>query len=101
MVCVVPFARPYVELLAGPGPRRRLCRRSSWIGHRRVGICSPKFSPTRSPMPCDSIPRRLLGQAKVRPEAPAHYVKEGGFWRMTSYREYADEIRRAGKALIA
>lgn len=52
-------------------------------------------------MPCDSIPRRLLGQAKVRPEAPAHYVKEGGFWRMTSFREYAGEVRRAGKALIA
>ncbi|WP_437655982.1 AMP-dependent synthetase/ligase [Sorangium sp. So ce1182] len=52
-------------------------------------------------MPCDSIPRRLLGQAKVRPEAPAHYVKDGGFWRMTSYREYADEVRRAGKSLIA
>ncbi len=52
-------------------------------------------------MPCDSIPRRLLGQAKVRPEAPAHYVKEGGFWRMTSFREYAGEVRRAGKALLA
>ncbi|HTN82290.1 MAG TPA: long-chain fatty acid--CoA ligase [Sorangium sp.] len=52
-------------------------------------------------MPCDSIPRRLLGQAKVRPEAPAHYVKDGGFWRMTSYRQYADEVRRAGKSLIA
>ncbi|WP_437278415.1 long-chain fatty acid--CoA ligase [Sorangium sp. So ce375] len=52
-------------------------------------------------MPCDSIPRRLLSQAKVRPEAPAHYVKEGGFWRMTSFREYAGEVRRAGKALLA
>lgn len=52
-------------------------------------------------MSCDSIPRRLLGQAKVRPEAPAHYVKEGGFWRMTSFREYASEVRRAGKSLIA
>ncbi|WP_437905790.1 long-chain fatty acid--CoA ligase [Sorangium sp. So ce327] len=52
-------------------------------------------------MPCDSIPRRLLGQAKARPEAPAHYVKEGGFWRMTSFREYAGEVRRAGKALLA
>ncbi|AUX48621.1 long-chain fatty acid--CoA ligase [Sorangium cellulosum] len=52
-------------------------------------------------MPCDSIPRRLLGQARVRPEAPAHYVKEGGFWRMTSFREYAGEVRRAGKALLA
>ncbi|KYF68954.1 AMP-dependent synthetase/ligase [Sorangium cellulosum] len=52
-------------------------------------------------MPCDSIPRRLLGQAKVRPEAPAHYVKEGGFWRMTSFREYASEVRRAAGSLIA
>lgn len=52
-------------------------------------------------MPCDSIPRRVLGHAKVRPEAPAHYVKDGGFWRAISYREYADEVRRAGKSLIA
>lgn len=52
-------------------------------------------------MPCDSIPRRLLDQAKVRPEAPAHYVKEGGFWKMTSFREHAGEVRRAGKALLA
>jgi long-chain acyl-CoA synthetase len=52
-------------------------------------------------MPCDSIPRRLLEQAKVRPEAPAHYVKEGVFWRMSSYREYATEMRRAGRSLIA
>lgn len=52
-------------------------------------------------MPCDSIPRRVLGHAKVRPEAPAHYVKDGGSWRAISYREYADEVRRAGKSLIA
>ena len=52
-------------------------------------------------MPFDSIPRRLMEQAKVRPEAPAHVVREPAGWRMTSYRQYADEVRRAAKALLA
>jgi len=52
-------------------------------------------------MPFDSIPRRLMEQAKVRPEAPAHVVREPSGWRMTSYRQYADEVRRAAKALLA
>lgn len=54
-------------------------------------------------MPFDSIPRRLQQQATKNPYAPAYYVKEPGasVWKMTSYREYADIVRRAGKALIA
>ncbi|HLM76408.1 MAG TPA: long-chain fatty acid--CoA ligase, partial [Polyangiaceae bacterium] len=46
---------------------------------------------------------RLQQQAKNNPNAPALYTKEPGAsgWSMTSYREYADLVRRAGKALIA
>lgn len=51
-------------------------------------------------MPFDSIPWRLMEQVKVRPEAPAHLVREAGHWKMTSYRQYADEVRGAGKALL-
>src|SRR5688500_506965 len=54
-------------------------------------------------MPYDSIPHRLQQLAKKSPEAPAYYIKEPGAsgWTMTPYRTYADEVRRAGKALIA
>ncbi|MCC6553689.1 MAG: long-chain fatty acid--CoA ligase [Polyangiaceae bacterium] len=52
-------------------------------------------------MPFDSIPRRLMEQAKARPEAPAHLVRDGVGWRMASYRQYADEVRRAAKSLLA
>ncbi|UQA60351.1 AMP-dependent synthetase/ligase [Polyangium aurulentum] len=51
--------------------------------------------------PIDSIPRRLFAQAERRPDAPAHHVKSGGVYRPKSYRQLADEVRRAGKALLA
>ena len=55
-------------------------------------------------MPYDSIPHRLMNQAKIRPDAPAYYAKSqdrGAGYRPTTWREHADEVKRAGKALIA
>ena len=52
-------------------------------------------------MPSDTIPRRLFARAKERPGAPAHMVKENGAWQAKSWREYADEVKQAGKALMA
>lgn len=52
-------------------------------------------------MPSDTIPRRLFARAKERPEAPAYLTKEGGSWKMTTWRQYAAEVQRAAKALIA
>ena len=54
-------------------------------------------------MPFDSIPHRLQQQARKNPDAPAYYTKEPAAptWKMTTYREYADLVRRAGKSLIA
>ena len=53
-------------------------------------------------MPYESIPLRLQQQAKRNPNAPAYYAKSpGGGWKVTTYRGYADEVKRAGKALIA
>jgi long-chain acyl-CoA synthetase len=52
-------------------------------------------------MAADTIPVRLFEQAKTRPSAPAYYVKTSGGWRMTTWREYADEVRAATKSLLA
>ena len=52
-------------------------------------------------MATDTIPHRLFQQAKTRPDAPAYYRKVAGTYRATSYREYAAQVRRAGRALIA
>ncbi len=49
----------------------------------------------------DTIPARLFHQAATRPDAPAYYVREGGVWKASSWREYANQVRRAGRALMA
>jgi long-chain acyl-CoA synthetase len=52
-------------------------------------------------MPADTIVHRLLEQGATQPERPAFYTKVEGAWLPTSWREYARDVRRAGKALIA
>lgn len=52
-------------------------------------------------MPVDTIPRRLLEQARQRPEKPAYYVKRGSSWRATSWKEYVAQVRAAARALLA
>jgi len=49
----------------------------------------------------DSIPHRLLEQAKNRPHAAAYHVRERGIWRATSWRTYSKQVTQAGRALIA
>ncbi len=49
----------------------------------------------------DTIVGRLYQQAKERPTAPAYFEKQGGAWQKTSYAEYADQVKQAGKALLA
>ena len=49
----------------------------------------------------DTIPLRLLEQAKQRPREPAYFTKRDGIWRGTSWADYAEEVRRAAKALIS
>lgn len=51
-------------------------------------------------MAIDCIPRRLLEQAKAKPTEPAYYVKQGGSWKPTSWKGYADETFQAAKAMI-
>ncbi|RYE81295.1 MAG: long-chain fatty acid--CoA ligase [Myxococcales bacterium] len=52
-------------------------------------------------MSSDTVPQRLVAQARLRPDAPAYHVRDRGGWRATSWRTYADEVRQAGRALLA
>jgi long-chain acyl-CoA synthetase len=49
----------------------------------------------------DTIPSRLFRQQRIRPSQPAYLEKRNGSWRTTSWHEYADLVKRAGKALLA
>ncbi|MCS6899926.1 MAG: long-chain fatty acid--CoA ligase [Myxococcales bacterium] len=52
-------------------------------------------------MPADTIPQRLLGQARLRPDAMAYFTRGPGGWRGTTWRAYVDEVKQAARALIA
>jgi long-chain acyl-CoA synthetase len=52
-------------------------------------------------VPVDTIPLRLMQQARQRPHAPAYYVKQGEAWRPTTWKAYAGEVRRAARSLMA
>ena len=52
-------------------------------------------------MASDTIPSRLIAQAETRPSAPAYYVRDGGVWRATNWAGYSDQVKQAGRALIA
>ena len=52
-------------------------------------------------MRADTIPARLLKQARANPDSPAYHVKSGGRWRATDWRTFGDEVRRAARALLA
>jgi long-chain acyl-CoA synthetase len=49
----------------------------------------------------DTIPSRLFQQAKRLSSRSAYYVRKGGSWQGTSWDSYADQVKRAGKALMA
>lgn len=44
---------------------------------------------------------RLLQQARLRPQAPAYFVKTPGRWRPTTWSEYASQVLVVSRALIA
>jgi long-chain acyl-CoA synthetase len=52
-------------------------------------------------MTADTILHRLHENKRIRPNAPAFYLKTGDHWVPTSWREYTDEVRQAAKALTA
>ena len=52
-------------------------------------------------MATDTIPARLFAQAQRRPFEAAYFVKVDGAWRGTRWREFAAEVRRAARALLA
>ena len=52
-------------------------------------------------MTADTIPARLLAQARLRPHATAYCAKVNGAWRATRWRDHVQEVRRAARALLA
>jgi long-chain acyl-CoA synthetase len=48
----------------------------------------------------DTIPHRLLEQAKQNPSKIAYQAKQGGSWQPTTWSTFADEVRTASRALI-
>lgn len=51
--------------------------------------------------PADTIVHRLFNQARARADTPAHYIKRDGEWTPISWQAFANDVRRAGKALCA
>jgi long-chain acyl-CoA synthetase len=49
----------------------------------------------------ETIPQRVLNHGQQLGSAPAYYTRGAGGWEATSWKTYADEVRRAGAALIA
>jgi len=49
----------------------------------------------------DTIPHRLLAQASQRPTAIAYQHKVGGNWQPATWRDLAEAVRTAARALIA
>jgi long-chain acyl-CoA synthetase len=49
----------------------------------------------------DTIPARLFARATAQPTLPALHVKRGDTWHSATWGEYAGEVKRAAKALIA
>ena len=52
-------------------------------------------------MPADTIPQRLVGQARLRPDSMAYFTRDHGGWRGTTWKTYFDEVKQAARALIA
>src|SRR5262245_32006241 len=52
-------------------------------------------------MAAESIAQRFFATAARRPYEPAYYAKRDGTWVPTNWKGYADEVRRAARALIA
>jgi long-chain acyl-CoA synthetase len=47
-----------------------------------------------------TIAHKVLENGATMPERPAYYVKQGGAWKATTWKGYADEVRAAAKSLI-
>ncbi len=52
-------------------------------------------------MATDTIIHRLINNGRVRPNAPAYFVKSDNVWTPTSWHEFVTQVRQAAAALIA
>lgn len=51
-------------------------------------------------MAIESVPHRLRVHAQERPTAAAYFERHEEGWRSTSWRDYAEEVERAARAMI-
>lgn len=51
-------------------------------------------------MPADTIPQRLVGQARLRPDAMAYFSRDRDGWRGISWKVFFEEVKRASRALL-
>jgi long-chain acyl-CoA synthetase len=49
----------------------------------------------------DTIPSRFFSQAQAHPDTPAYHSRRGGAWQSASWRDYAGQVRKASRALVA
>ncbi|MDJ0960545.1 MAG: long-chain fatty acid--CoA ligase [Acidimicrobiia bacterium] len=52
-------------------------------------------------MSAATIPAKVLDNGRKMPDHPAYFVKRGGAWHPTTWRQYAAEVQATGKALMA
>jgi long-chain acyl-CoA synthetase len=52
-------------------------------------------------MSTETVLHRLHSNGRLRPNAPAYYVKTGQAWVSTPWHEYLSQVRQAARALIA
>jgi long-chain acyl-CoA synthetase len=52
-------------------------------------------------MSIETVLHRLHSNGRLRPNAPAYYVKTGQAWVSTPWHEYLSQVRQAARALIA
>ena len=52
-------------------------------------------------MPVETIASLVRHNGRATPRAPAYYVRVAGDWKVATWSDYAEQVRRAGKALIA
>ena len=65
-------------------------------------MCIIAAKPAGKAMPTrDTIPHRLLAQASQRPATLAYQHKVDGHWQPKTWRDFAQEVRTAARALIA
>jgi long-chain acyl-CoA synthetase len=52
-------------------------------------------------VPVETVPFKIIRNGDFHGDDPAYYERIGGAWKATNWRSYADQVIRAGKAMVA